>query len=266
MLGAIIGDIAGSRFEWNNCRSKDFELLHEKCRFTDDTVMSLAVCDALLKTAADRSALGKQAVRSMQSIGRHYPDCGYGGRFGRWIFSDSPQPYGSFGNGAAMRSSACGWAGGSLDEVKDLARAVTEISHSHPEGLKGAEAEAVGVFLARTGASMQEIRRFITENYYKIDFTLDAIRDSYEFDETCQGSVPQAFEAFFESSDYEDAVRNAISIGGDSDTLAAIAGGVAEAFYGIPNCLREQAAACLDERLLKILRDFETVYPPRVLE
>ena len=266
MLGAVIGDIAGSRFERNNCRSKNFEFLNEKCTFTDDTVMSLAVCDALLKSAGNRSSLPEQAVISMQSLGRHYPDCGYGSRFGRWIFSESPQPYGSFGNGAAMRSSGCGWAARTLEEAKSLSRAVTAVSHNHPDGLKGAEAEAACVYLARTGASMQEIRGFFTENYYRIDFTLDSIRDSYEFDATCRGSVPQAFEAFFESDGYEDAVRNAISIGGDSDTLAAVAGGVAEAYYGIPEKLRKRAVSFLDGRLLKILGRFEADYPPRSLK
>lgn len=257
MIGAIIGDIIGSRFEWNNYRSKDFELFADECSFTDDSVMSLAVCDALMRSKHDRSDLGEQAVRSMQEIGRPYPHCGYGGSFYRWMYSDNPQPYNSFGNGAAMRVSGCGYAGNSIDEVKRLSKAVTEVTHNHPEGIKGAEAVAVAVFLARTGSSMREIRDYIVKNYYPLDFTLDGIRETYQFNETCQGTVPQALEAFFESTDFEDAVRNAISIGGDSDTLAAITGSIAEAYYGVPQNIRQQATAFLDKRLLNILREFE---------
>lgn len=257
MIGAIIGDITGSRFEWKNHRSKDFELFTDECSFTDDSVMSLAVCDALMRSKPDRSDLGEQAVRSMQEIGRPYRHCGYGGSFYRWMYSDDPQPYNSFGNGAAMRVSGCGYAGNSIDEVKRLSKAVTEVTHNHPEGIKGAEAVTVAVFLARTGNSMSEIRDHIVKNYYPLDFTLDDIRETYQFNETCQGTVPQAFEAFFESTDFEDAVRNAISIGGDSDTLAAITGSIAEAYYGVPQNIRQQATAFLDKRLLNILREFE---------
>jgi len=261
MIGAIIGDIVGSRFEWNNHRSKEFELLPPQCFFTDDTVMSLAVCDALLRCRPDFSGLGGQAVRSMREIGRPYPDCGYGTSFQQWMYSDNPQPYNSFGNGAAMRVSGCGYAARSLEEAKVLSKAVTEVTHNHPEGLKGAEATAVAVFLARTGKTLAEIRKHITKHYYSLDFTLDSIRDSYQFNETCQDTVPQALEAFFESTGFEDAIRNAISIGGDSDTLAAITGSVAEAYYGTPGHIRQKALTFLDERLLKILMDFERVYP-----
>ena len=261
MIGAIIGDIVGSRFEWNNHRSKEFELLPQQCFFTDDSVMSLAVCDALLRRRPDFSGLGGQAVRSMCEIGRPYPDCGYGASFQHWMYSDNPQPYNSFGNGAAMRVSGCGYAARSLEEAKALSKAVTEVTHNHPEGIKGAEATAVAVFLARTGKTLAEIREYITKHYYPIDFTLDSIRDGYPFNETCQDTVPQALEAFFESTGFEDAIRNAISIGGDSDTLAAITGSVAEAYYGTPNHIRQKTLTFLDERLLKILMDFERVYP-----
>lgn len=263
MIGAIIGDIVGSRFEWDNHRSKDFELFTDECSFTDDSVMSLAVCDAIMQSSSDRGNLGEQAVRSMQEIGRPYPHCGYGGSFRGWIYSDDPQPYNSYGNGAAMRVSGCGYAGNSIDEVKRLSRAVTEVTHNHPEGIKGAEAVAVAVLLARTGRSMGEIRDHIEKNYYTLDFTLDDIRETYHFDVTCQGTVPQAFEAFFESTDFEDAVRNAISIGGDSDTLAAITGSIAEAYYGVPSEIREKAVSFLDERLLEVLTEFEKKYPPK---
>ena len=246
MSGPVSGDIAGSRFEFDNCRSKDFELMNHDCFFTDDTVMSLALCHALLNMKPDRSDLGRLAVSSMQDVGRHYQDCGYGGRFQCWMFSSDPRPYNSFGNGSAMRVSGCGYVAQSLEDAKALSGAVTEVTHNHPEGLKGAEATAVAVYLARTGADMETIRKHIEENYYKIDFTLDEIRPTY---------------AFFESTSFEDAVRNAISVGGDSDTLAAITCGVAEAYYGVPTALRAKAESYLDERLLALLREFETRYP-----
>ncbi len=225
--------------------------------------MSLAVCDALMACNGDYRDLGRQSVRSMQKIGRPYPYCGYGGSFYKWIYSDNPQPYNSYGNGAAMRVSACAYAGKNIDEVKQLSKAVTEISHNHPEGIKGAEATAVAVFLARSGKSPSAIRDHICQNYYPIDFTLDDIRENYRFDETCQGTVPQALEAFFESTDFEDAVRNAISIGGDSDTLAAITASVAGACYSVPAEIRKQALGFLDDRLREILLKFEKRYPPK---
>lgn len=261
MIGAIIGDIVGSRFEWNNHRSKDFEFLTQECFFTDDSVMSLAVCDALMRAGSDGSDLGSRAVESMQRIGRPYPHCGYGGAFYQWMYSDNPSPYHSYGNGAAMRVSGCGYAAASVEEARCLSKAVTEVTHNHPEGIKGAEAVAVAVFLARRGKSLPEIRDYVLENYYAIDFTLDSIRSTYQFNETCQGSVPQAFEAFFESTGFEDAIRNAISIGGDSDTLAAITGAVAGAYYGVPTDIRKDAITFLDERLLNILLEFENRYP-----
>ena len=262
MLGAIIGDIVGSRFEWNNIKTKEFDFLTYKCFATDDSIMSLAVAQAILDCKGDYSKLGTAAVTRMQEIGRPYPHCGFGGMFYQWIYSDNPQPYGSFGNGAAMRVSACGFAARSLEEAISLSRAVTEITHNHPEGIKGAEATAVAIYMAREGKSILEIRDYIDKHYYPMDFTLDGIRDTYEFNETCQNTVPQAIMAFLESTDFEDAIRNAISIGGDSDTLAAITGGIAEAYYGIPTDIRKHALTFLDERLLKILVDFENVYAP----
>lgn len=264
MLGAIIGDIVGSRFEWNNYRAKDFDFLNHKCFFTDDSIMTLAVCKALLECNGDYSDLGAKAIYYMQQIGRPYPDSGYGGSFYGWIYSNDPKPYNSFGNGAAMRVSACGYVANSIEEVKILSCKVTEISHNHPEGIKGAEATAVAVFLARTGKNILEIRDYINDNYYPMNFTLDEIRPTYKFNETCQETVPQALMAFFESTDFEDAIRNAISIGGDSDTLAAITGGIAEAYYGIPTSIRKHAMTFLDERLLSVLAEFENKYPPRM--
>lgn len=263
MIGAIIGDIVGSRFEWDNHRSKDFDFLTHKCFFTDDSVMSLAVCDALLHSQPDYSDLSKSAVESMQRIGRPYPQCGYGGSFHQWMYSDDPQPYNSYGNGAAMRVSGCGYVANSIDEAISLSKAVTSVTHNHPEGIKGAEATTVAVYLARTGSSLMEIQDYIVKHYYPINFTLDAIRDTYKFNETCQDTVPQALEAFFESTSFEDAIRNAISIGGDSDTLAAITGAVAEAYYGVPTSIRKHALTFLDECLLKILLEFENKYPAK---
>ena len=260
MLGAIIGDIAGSRFEWNNQKTKDFELFTGRCRPTDDSIMTIAIAKAILDSEGDLAKLEQNTVKYMQQFGRRYPDAGYGERFYDWIFTKDPQPYNSFGNGAAMRVSPCGFAAGTLQEAKALARAVTKVTHNHPKGMKAAEAVAVAIFLARNGKKLAEIREHIEQHYYKIDFTLDEIRPSYRFDVTCQGSVPQAFEALFESTGFEDAIRNAISIGGDSDTIAAITGGMAEAYYGIPSTIRDKVLLFLDDDLSKIVHSFEKKY------
>lgn len=262
MIGAIIGDIVGSRFEWNNNKSKEFEFLTYKCFPTDDSVMTLALAQAILVSKPDHSDLAKNAVECMQAVGRNYPDCGYGGGFYKWMFSDDPQPYNSYGNGAAMRVSAAGFAATSLEDAKEISKKITEVTHNHPEGIKGAEATAVAIYMAKTGSSMLEIRDYIDKNYYPMNFTLDGIRATYKFNETCQDTVPQALMAFFESTDFEDAIRNAISIGGDSDTLAAICGGVAEAYYGVPAEIRKHALTFLDKQLLQILTAFENKYPP----
>lgn len=262
MLGAIIGDTVGSRFEWHNHRSKDFDFLTYKCEPTDDSIMTLAIAKAILKSEGDVNKLPDLAVRYMQKLGRLYPDTGYGGAFRKWIRSNNPKPYGSFGNGAAMRVSPVGFAAGSMNEAKAMSKAVTKVTHNHPEGLKGAEATTVAIFMALHGKSMLEIRDYIDKNYYPMNFTLDGIRDSYQFNETCQDTVPQAMMAFFESTGFEDAIRNAISIGGDSDTIAAITGGIAEAYYGIPSEIRKHELTFLDERLLAILVEFENKYKP----
>lgn len=264
MLGAIIGDIVGSRFEWDNIKTKDFDFLTYKCSFTDDTVMSLAIAKAIMESEEDYSNLSGKAVQYMQEIGRLYPDSGYGTGFNKWINSNNPQPYNSYGNGAAMRVSACGIVARSIDEAKVLSEKVTAVTHNHPEGIKGAEATAVAIYLAKKGKSILEIRDYIDKNYYKMNFTLNSIRESYEFNETCQDTVPQAIMAFFESNSFEDAIRNAISIGGDSDTLAAITGSIAEAYYGIPTDIRKHTITFLDETLLKILIDFENKYPSKI--
>jgi len=257
MLGAMIGDIVGSRFEFNNQRSKEFEMFMGRCYFTDDSVMTLAVAKAIMICDGNWDDLGKQTVRCMQGIGRRYPNCGYGGMFCKWMFSDDPQPYNSFGNGAAMRVSPCGFAARTESEAKLLSRKVTEISHNHPEGIKGAEATTVAIFMARNGASKEEIGERM-RSYYDLDFTLDGIRESYRFNETCQDTVPQAIAAFLESASFEDTIRGAISIGGDSDTLAAIAGGIAEAHYGVPPEIKEKALAYLSPELKGIYREWES--------
>jgi ADP-ribosylglycohydrolase len=260
MLGAIIGDIVGSRFEFNNHRSKDFELFTEGCSVTDDSIMTLAVAKAILSCDGNWERLGEHAVKYMQTIGRKYPDCGFGSMFKKWVFDNDPKPYNSFGNGAAMRVSPCGFITQTEDEAKLFAQKVTEITHNHPEGLKGAEAVAVVVFLARNGATKNEIKERIEKGYYALDFNLDSIRESYQFNESCQGTVPQAIKAFIESVSFEDAIRNAVSIGGDSDTLAAITGGIAEAYYGIPLDLKRKALVYLDRELRDIYREWEKFF------
>ena len=268
MIGAIIGDIVGSRFERHNCKSKDFLLFSTGCRFTDDTVMTLAICDALLRweETGRKQDLSEIAMESMREFGKMFPHRGYGGMFSEWLYSANPKPYNSFGNGAAMRVSGCGWVAKTLEEAKELSKAVTVVTHNHPEGIKGAEAVTVAVFLALTGKFKDEIKEYIVKNYYPIDFTLDSIREQYSFDVTCQGAVPQALEAFFESDSFEDAIRNAISIGGDSDTIGAISGAVAEAYYGVPENLRECALTFLNNEATEYLNAFEKVYPPRKLQ
>ncbi len=256
MLGAIVGDIVGSRFEWNNIKSKEFTLFTDQCFPTDDSVMTAAIAQALLDCGGDYTHLDEKAVYWMRKIGRQYPDCGYGGRFLDWLCSDDPRPYRSYGNGAAMRVSACGLLADSWEQAKALSRTVTAVTHDHPEGLKGAEATTAAIWLARQGKRIPEIRAYIQSNYYPLDFTLDGIRPAYTFDVTCQGSVPQAIEAFLESNGFEDAIRNAISIGGDSDTIAAITGGIAQAYYGIPQKIADKALGYLDPTLLAVVDEF----------
>ena len=260
MLGAIIGDVVGSRFEFHNHLSKDFELFNKKCMYTDDTVMTVAIADAIMQCDGDYSDLSSQAIKSMRRIGQHYPNCGYGGKFFKWMFSKNPQPYNSFGNGSAMRVSACGDIATSLEEAKELARKVTVVTHNHPEGVKGAECIAALIYLAKTGASKEYLKEFVETCYYPLNFTIDSIRDTYVHNTTCQNTVPQAIETFLEGKDFEDVIRIAISLGGDSDTIAAIAGSIAEQYYGIPERIKlglyEYGA--LDYRLLSVIWEFET--------
>lgn len=260
MIGAIIGDIVGSIYEFRNHRSKDFPLFSKGCFATDDSIMSLAIAKALLDCKGDYSQLNQKAIKKMQEIGRPYPYCGFGGSFYHWIYSDNPLPYGSYGNGAAMRIGAVGFVAQDIEQAKTLSYGVTAVTHNHPEGLKGAESVAVAMVLARQGWNINRIRQYIEANYYKINFTIDGIRKTYRFNETCQDTVPQAFAAFFESKNFEDALRNAISVGGDSDTLAAITCAMAEAYYGVPYRIAQEGEKYLDNRLKSILEDFEKVF------
>ncbi len=265
MIGAIIGAIAGSVYEFDNIKTKDFILFGDHhgaaCTFTDDTVMTAAVALALIMSKEDGGSLPEFVDRSMHYLGQRYPDAGYGERFGMWIFLDGHEPYNSFGNGAAMRVSPVAYAAKSIEEVKELSQAVTGITHNHPEGLKGAEATAVCVWMALHGSSKAEIAEYVRSHYYRLDFTLDEIRPDYSFNESCQETVPQAIEAFLESTDFEDAIRNAISLGGDSDTLACITGAIAGAYYGVPDEIRHSALEILDKLLTGIIERFEHTFP-----
>ncbi len=264
MIGAIVGDIIGSVYEFDRIKTKDFVLFGEYkgegCEFTDDTVMTVAVAKAILSAKPDRSDLAECADRYMHEIGRRYPDCGYGSRFGMWMFLEDSAPYGSYGNGSAMRVSPVAWAAESLEEALRFSDEVTAVSHDHPEGLKGARAVAACAFLARTGADKAAIRDYVREHFYPLEETLAEIRPEYGFDVTCQGSVPQAIQAFLEAESFEDAIRNAVSLGGDSDTQAAIAGSIAEAYFGVPEELREKALTYLTEELREVLFSFESLY------
>ena len=256
MYGALIGDIVGSRFEFDNIKTKDFELFTGNNYFTDDSVMTIAVARALHGSQKNGyEDLEEQLDRWMHEIGRKYPDCGYGGYFAYWILINGDKPYNSFGNGAGMRTSECGWIAGSLEEALKLAERCAAITHNHPEGIRGAQAVTACIYLAREGKTKEEIRKYVEENFYVLDFTLDEIRPDYHFDVTCQGSVPQAIEAFLESVSFEDAVRNAISIGGDSDTIGAMTGSIAEAYYGLPEGFAETADGYLDDFLRKTVRE-----------
>jgi len=254
MIGAIAGDIIGSVYEHRQIKTKDFPLFDARCTFTDDTVLTVAIADAILS--------GKPYLDSVRRIGRRYPDVGYGGSFIGWLYSPDARPYNSWGNGSAMRVSPIGFALTTEDEVLDQARATAEITHNHPEGVKGAQATALAVFLARTGADKESIRSRIASQFeYDLDRTVDEIRPSYAFDISCQGTVPEAIIAFLDSDSYEDAVRNAVSLGGDSDTLACITGGIAEALYGgVPDGIRTKVKELLTPDLWSVTQAFCAKY------
>lgn len=255
MLGAIVGDIIGSYYEFRPYKKEDFPLFLEKSRFTDDTVMTLAVGLGVMRGYKDEQTSREAFIDNMHEIGYAYYRCGFGARFVQWLLRKSREPYNSFGNGSAMRVSSVAWAYQTLEDVEKFAKISAEVTHNHPEGIKGAQATAAAIFLARQGNTKQEIKEFIQKRFgYDLSRCVDEIRKTYRFNETCQGSVPEAIICFLESKNFEDAVRKAVSLGGDSDTQAAIAGSIAEAFYReIPNDILEPALAKLDGRLTHIL-------------
>lgn len=259
MLGGIFGDIIGSKYEFHNHKSKQFNLFDENCRFTDDTVMTIAIMHALILCHERMGMFQDTVIKCMQYFGQRYPKAGYGRSFYKWIYRKYPEPYNSFGNGAAMRISGIPYACGSLDEVLMTTELATNITHNHPEGIKAAKCIASCIWIALNKGSMNDIKENAFK-YYKIDFNLDEIRPSYKFDVTCQGSVPQAIECFLESKSYEDCIRNAISIGGDSDTIACIAGSIAGEYYGIPNQIEKEGIKYIDGYLLKTLYIFDEIF------
>lgn len=263
MYGAILGDIIGSPFEFDRGdKTKDFKLFSRRSHFTDDSVMTLAVCEALLKVGMNATIeeIEEAVITSMQKWGRRYPRAGYGGYFRRWLTARHPEPYNSFGNGSAMRVSAAGWLYNSLEKTRVVAKATANVTHNHPEGIKGAEATASAIFMARNGSSKEEIKKYIeNEFHYNLHRTLNEIRPGYHMDETCQKTVPEAIIAFLEAKDFEDAIRNAVSLGGDTDTLGAITGSIAEAYYGIPEWLMTECRKRINKDMRVVLDDFNDV-------
>lgn len=255
MYGTILGDIIGCPFEFDRGdKTKDFKLFSRRSHFTDDSVMTLAVCEALLKVGQDATVkeIGDAVITSMQSWGRRYPHEGDGGYFRCWLTARHPEPYNSFGKGSAMRVSAAGWLYDSLEKTRVVAKATANVTHNHPEGIKGAESTASAIFMARNGSSKEEIKKYIeNEFHYDLNRTLDEIRPSFHMHETCQKTVPEAIIAFLEAKDFEDTIRNAVSLGGDTDTLGAITGSIAEAYFGIPEALRSECR----NRINKDMRD-----------
>lgn len=261
MIGAIIGDIVGSIYEWSNHKNKVFELFQSTMFFTDDSVFTLGIADALLKNQGKEEGLQSITVETMQRLGRKYPYAGWGDHQLRWIFSENPIPYNSLGNGSGMRVSAVAYVGQTLDEVIRLSDLVTTVTHNHPEGMKAARAIAGATFLALMTRNKEKIKTFITHHIgYDMSFTLDEIRPVYRYDVTAPGSTPQAIQAFLESTSFEDAIRNAISIGGDSDTIAAMTGAIAGAYYGVDDALIHHAMDYLTEDLKSIYLSFKKAF------
>lgn len=264
MYGAILGDMIGAPYEFDRGdKTKDFPLFSEESQFTDDTVMTIAVAEALMDSL-DKSddEIKAAVVTSMQRWGRRYPHPygGYGGRFAGWLQSNDPQPYGSYGNGSAMRVCAAGWLYKDIDKTRHAAALTAEVTHNHPEGIKGAEAAASAIYLARTGATKDQIRDYITQEFgYDLTRTCDEIRPTYHHMESCQDTVPEAITAFLEGEDFEDVIRTAVSLGGDCDTLTCIAGGMAEAFYGVPDGLVDECRDRLPKDILEVIDRFRKV-------
>lgn len=258
LYGAIIGDIVGSRYEGYDHKSKDFEFFHEADRFTDDTVMTLAVYEACKQTREKKFILPSQAEKlfadSMRKWGREYGGRGYGDRFFNWLINEDAKAYNSWGNGSAMRVSAVGWMFDSLRKVEKYAKLSAMPTHDHPEGIKGAQAIAGAVFIARKTCSKDVVKKYVERFGYEL-LSCDEVRPEYRFDVSCQGTVPVAVEAFLESESFEDAVRIAVSMGGDSDTIAAITGSIAEAYYGVPDEFKTRCLDYLDDKIREILTE-----------
>lgn len=254
MLGAIAGDVIGSVHEGDLPKSKSFPLLVSYSRFTDDSVLTVAIASAIRE--------GTDYSTSLRAWGRRYPRAGYGGQFREWLLQENPRPYNSFGNGSAMRVSAVGWAFGDLERVLREAKKSAEVTHNHPEGIKGAQAVAAALFLARTGHDKEQIRDLFSNRFgYDCSVRLEDLQERGEFDVSCQGTVPAAAVAFLESIDFEDAVRNAVSLGGDADTLACISGALAEAFYGgVPDAIQREVMKRLDGPLRSEVLAFARAY------
>ena len=263
MIGAILWDIIGSLYEFDQGdKTKDFPLFSEESTFTDDSVLTVAVAEALLETGKDAPAPLIQAFVSegMRRWGKMFPYAGYGARFSNWLYNDEAGAYNSCGNGSAMRVSAAGWLYDTLERTREVARATANVTHNHLEGLKGAEATAAVIFLARTGKSKDEIRDYVVSEFgYDLSRSLDEIRPEYHHVETCQKTVPEAITAFLEGESFEDVIRNAVSLGGDTDTLGAIAGAMAEAYYGVPDDLRAECLEHIPEGMIQVIVRFEEV-------
>ena len=260
MYGAILGDMIGAPYEFDRGnKSKEFPLFCEHSCFTDDSVMTIAVAEALLDCRfRDDENIRAGLIDSMRKWGRKYPNAGYGAKFVRWLRAKDPQPYDSYGNGSAMRVSPAGWLVDTLEETRRMARFTAEVTHNHPEGIKGAEATASAIFLARTGCSKEEIREYTVQEFgYDLSRTSDEIRPGYYHNESCQKTVPEAITAFLEGEDFEDVIRTAVSLGGDCDTLTCIAGSIAEAFYGVPAVLKAECRDRLPEDMLRVLDCFD---------
>ena len=261
MYGAIIGDIIGSRFEFDRGPwTKEFELLTERCNWTDDSVMTIAVMEALMNAGkdADADTIKAECVKSMQKWGRKYPNAGYGSRFIYWLDEKNPEPYNSWGNGSAMRVSGAGWIYDSVERTREVAKATAEVSHNHPEGVKGAECTAAVMFLARTGAGKDEIKEYVTKEFgYDLSKTVDELRPLHHHEESCMDALPKALISFFEGESYEDVVRNAVSLGGDTDTIAAIAGAMADAMYHVPVKIILKAVQYLEQDMSETCSAFQ---------
>ena len=263
MYGAILGDIIGSRFEFDRGgKTKEFDLFTDECSWTDDTVLTVAVADALMKEGpdADIEKISGHVRHSLRKWGRKYPNAGFGGSFYRWLFTRGAGPYNSYGNGSAMRTSAVGWLYDSLERTREVAAAVAAVTHNHPEGIKGAECTSSVIFMARTGVPKKEIREYVIREFgYDLSESLEQLRARHEHIESCQDSLPKALAAFFEGEDFEDVVRNAVSLGGDTDTLGAIAGAMGEAMYGIPAILISECKKRVPEDMREVLQRFDSV-------